>query len=665
MKNHVRTILILVFVLVMLGSCGKKEDPVKEYSITIESSSHGSVSSSADKAEAGTSITLSISPDQGYELDTLAVTSDGKAVTVTSNRFVMPEADVTVAATFKEIPVQTYAIDLADTPNGTVEASAHTSAPGNTITLTITPLSGYQTDTILVTQGSNQIDVTNLRFTMPEGDVTVTVTFVEIPVLSYDITVEETSGGEVLVVNDLTEAIAGTTITLEVHPSLLHRLVEGSLKYHDGTTFHVIDGLSFIMPGSPVTIHALFESIEVPDMTGLVMALLGRPDPWDFLPDSFDLENRVYDGPEQLSYDSFSLVSQIPDTGTGKQLNVLYNIMLEVENVLTVVDPVYDAATAVSNLYHGYVTENPEDYSHYETTYLGIDFEILVLEDGFYINASIGDVLVELFSFEDDIRYYGGRIQFSEANVIKYEFTDDHMVIAARLFGTFRAKVEFIRDADEVLGYLYYFTGVNEIGLNTRALLYSNPTHTTIIGETGDFITGATTKRNVEVYSSITGNMVGGEVKEEVSALKYDTMWYPLNKISGVTNVKILDVENGNNEHTVYINNASTPLEPHTQFLVGSRYYDIEIKTHFFYTYDSTEETYQKIELSIPMFFIQRGYEEDTGYTAMSSRNGVTISNLTTSADQAAISHGYDELLDLYDEIRDSMTPQDVIEYIG
>lgn len=53
----------------------------------------------------GTTITLDYDPAEGYALDNWTVT--GGSVTVTNNQFTMPDADVTVSATFKTVPKRT------------------------------------------------------------------------------------------------------------------------------------------------------------------------------------------------------------------------------------------------------------------------------------------------------------------------------------------------------------------------------------------------------------------------------------------------------------------------------------------------------------------------------------------------------------------------------
>lgn len=89
------------------------------YSITVASTTNGTVTVNGDKtqAAAGETITLTITPDSGYELDVLTVSNNGGTVTVTDNKFTMPAEPVTVSATFKlkqQGGDQTFTITSAD-----------------------------------------------------------------------------------------------------------------------------------------------------------------------------------------------------------------------------------------------------------------------------------------------------------------------------------------------------------------------------------------------------------------------------------------------------------------------------------------------------------------------------------------------------------------------
>lgn len=75
----------------------------KQYAIAIDPAiANGTVTADKSQAIEGETVTLTVTPAQGYEQETLSYTTDGgttKAITGTT--FVMPAADVTVTATFK------------------------------------------------------------------------------------------------------------------------------------------------------------------------------------------------------------------------------------------------------------------------------------------------------------------------------------------------------------------------------------------------------------------------------------------------------------------------------------------------------------------------------------------------------------------------------------
>ena len=74
-----------------------------KYTITIGTTSNGTISSDCEEAEEGATVTLTATPNSGYEFGTWDVKdADNNAITVTNNTFTMPASNVTVSATFVE-----------------------------------------------------------------------------------------------------------------------------------------------------------------------------------------------------------------------------------------------------------------------------------------------------------------------------------------------------------------------------------------------------------------------------------------------------------------------------------------------------------------------------------------------------------------------------------
>lgn len=152
----------------------------KEYTITTQSGGHGSVTANQGQAKAKDRITLNVNADPGYQLDQLTVTDDAGnpvAVDLATNTFTMPASNVTVRATFKLAPPQTYTIGIEPMDNGGVTADKGSAAAGDTVNLTVTPSEGYELEALSVTANGQPVEVTNNSFKMPAGNVSISATF--------------------------------------------------------------------------------------------------------------------------------------------------------------------------------------------------------------------------------------------------------------------------------------------------------------------------------------------------------------------------------------------------------------------------------------------------------------------------------------------------------
>ncbi len=90
------------------GSHSSGGSAAATYPVTVKSVTNGSVKADKASASAGSTVTITVTPDKGYELNKLTVTDkDGKTVSVTAKgsgqyTFAMPAGSVTVAASFSE-----------------------------------------------------------------------------------------------------------------------------------------------------------------------------------------------------------------------------------------------------------------------------------------------------------------------------------------------------------------------------------------------------------------------------------------------------------------------------------------------------------------------------------------------------------------------------------
>ena len=160
----------------------------------------GTVVSDKATASAGETVTLTATPNAGYDFTSWNVEDEDEnpiSVTgTTTGTFTMPAKDVLVSATFTAKP--TYAITCVATPDNTgLLISTPTSAyEGQTVTLSYVAETGYGLSSIVITKTSDgsATGITpvasgdNYTFTMPGYAVTATATFEEITEVTFDFT---------------------------------------------------------------------------------------------------------------------------------------------------------------------------------------------------------------------------------------------------------------------------------------------------------------------------------------------------------------------------------------------------------------------------------------------------------------------------------------------
>lgn len=77
-------------------------EPGAAYRISVSQPEHGTITASAESARAGDTITLTATPEDGYELTAYTVNGDA----IEGDSFTMPEGDVSVSAVFDQIAVE-------------------------------------------------------------------------------------------------------------------------------------------------------------------------------------------------------------------------------------------------------------------------------------------------------------------------------------------------------------------------------------------------------------------------------------------------------------------------------------------------------------------------------------------------------------------------------
>lgn len=139
------------------------------YDVTAAQTTGGSVSVNPTTYMYGETVTVSVAEDDEYALESLVIKytpANGQETTenITSTKsFEMPQADVTVSATFKYVPPvvvpDTYKVNVSSTTGGSAWADKYTGlSSGETVTVTVQPSDGYYLKSLTV----GGADVTNL-----------------------------------------------------------------------------------------------------------------------------------------------------------------------------------------------------------------------------------------------------------------------------------------------------------------------------------------------------------------------------------------------------------------------------------------------------------------------------------------------------------------------
>lgn len=241
--------------------------PVQYTNVAVETE-HGSVQVDPAQATEGTTVTVTVVPEDGYELNTItAVTEDETEVALTSTdsttyTFVQPASDVAVTAVFAEI--KKYTNVAADAENGAIQFTPESATKGTTVFVAVDPEDGYELDTIAaVAEDGTEVELTEVGYVMytfvqPEGSVTVTPVFKEIK--EY-MNMASAENGRIEITPR--RAAEGEQVTVTAKPFAGYELDSISAKNQHGEEVSLTDSgdssYTFTQPNCAVTVTATFK----------------------------------------------------------------------------------------------------------------------------------------------------------------------------------------------------------------------------------------------------------------------------------------------------------------------------------------------------------------------------------------------------------------------
>lgn len=400
--------------------------------------------------------------------------------------------------------------------------------------------------------------------------------------------------------------------------------------------------------------------------------------PYTYVPDTMKIGSQLITQQQAtLDYTVNTNLSTVPFGGFGEQWNMVVNNLEQSQaffEVLTVVDTLTSISVTAFN---NYLDTNPSNTALYQFTE-GIYQVTISFEQGimYYVLdytttvPVFGEQTIQIaLSYDITSHDKVGRIQIGDANALRYEISDGSYKFAIRYLGVRRAYFEIIENEDEsVEGRIFEFLGLDDsYSMGSSAEFFIDDEYVSVVGNKSSSMMGWT-GTITELYDATNGRLLGYEVKETLSSITYNTLWFNLDDTSGITSVKFLTAPlEDSNPHLVYVNNSTTEFE--TKNVGGfstkmlSRRYDIELRTQYFY-YQSGDDIIE-VSLQIPMIFVQ---EEQlaTLVTDINAMNpGLNFQFNVGTTIQNKIMADYDTLVDPFMSQKDDYTAQTILDYIG
>ena len=203
------------------------------YTISVSTEEGGSVSSNGGEYQQGTQVTLTATPDEGYEFSGW---SDGSTE---ATRVITASEDLTLTASFTELIIS-YTLTVTSGEGGSVSSEGGEYNEGTEVTLTATADDGYRFT--VWSDGSTEESIT---ITLSE-DTSIEAIFEMIPI--YNLTIKESQGGTISGLGGDYEQ--GSMVTLTATPDEGFQFI----RWSDGTLESTIE----LTIENDITIEAFF-----------------------------------------------------------------------------------------------------------------------------------------------------------------------------------------------------------------------------------------------------------------------------------------------------------------------------------------------------------------------------------------------------------------------
>lgn len=393
----------------------------------------------------------------------------------------------------------------------------------------------------------------------------------------------------------------------------------------------------------------------------------------------------------ELSYDfsDFVNVNDIKYGGFGKQWNMVIDNIRQSEYFYkylntdnTVINSAINVVTEYFNSKNADTINKNFTKSNFNVSvsYENAKFNFAIEYKTSITNSLFGNISPKITMVYDTVskdKIY--TIKFTDTNRMRYTISDNKYEFGIEYgiaAGQRTSYLSIERKNNRVEGHIYeYITLKGKDVVPSCADFYIDSEYVSVVGNKADAMMVAKGYIN-ELYKANEGKLLGYEVRETISSVEYNTLWFNLSDISGITSIKIGDKTKSNeskkSENDVYLNGNDTLFSPtyNTKPLIGktSRKYDIEFRTQYFYSQDPITGKITEHDVKVPMMFIQEDNDKDTNFSDypsdMFSDNGITSTVTLNTKHLNKILADYDLLIDDFITNKQIMGSAEIKAYI-
>lgn len=410
---------------------------------------------------------------------------------------------------------------------------------------------------------------------------------------------------------------------------------------------------------------------NITDFSSVIMnSIQATPKAWTFLPDSLNILRR-FSTTNEISYTDFVNIADLPTNGMGEQLNSVCLILNASQLASSTVESVYPILSLVGSLYNAYLDTEPIETTYFETDVKGYIITLAISNDDYSLSLSKDGITVTIFA-NDSSTEVGAKVTYNQSMAIKYTVSEQNLKIAMITTGVMTSQIQVTREEDKFTGSYHQFLGTDNINVQLSSLFEITKDHSIFIGSKGEILSDDI-DRQTEVYRNSDGRLVSLSSKWDLDLgflgkISYNTLYFPIDAISGIENIKKVETDELLNPYFTYVNNSETAIKTTTLGLSAgykakTKKFNIEYVDFYFMTLNIDKVTIETLTKSLPVIAIQEecleSFEEDFNRVNASIFAEPVKFNLTDD-DKTALYYGFDTLSKTYENIKNAVSKSEI-----